>query len=423
MKLFEFFTGNTKTLPTLRNRYFLLTLLMAVFVISAVLFIFNDIVTTKQRLTDRLSGVHVQLNSLETIRGNQLNIYRHIDLFLLDPSQGDHATKTHDLIDDSIEISIQLIGFFSENNLRLTNDTESLVKKLSLLRENLFELTESRMDITRQYPAMAISAMQMSIPSQSTRTNIRILIDEIESEELIPASKKLYPLLLKTNELSIRLTSQVRIYLANRLASFSTEILVSQANALYDFHKIFSANLKKLTTIYEGEDSFEGSNLIENIKKDSIEWLTLFEKVREISESDSWRKDSYLMINNIIPLTDKISASIGNLEKQLLLKEGSEYDLLRKYNDMLSILLIAIIAFFMLFISALILSMDRLVFKPISTVAEALKLKAFNKVSPLQLTARSKEVGILIEAFNEMDNQVNRRQNALEHQALHDYLT
>ena len=423
MSLLTSFTGNTKNPPSLRSRYFSLTLLLGFIIVSALLFILNDIISTKQQLTNRLSGIHKQLSRLESIHDNQLNFYRHIDLFLLDPSQGNHATQTHDLIDNSIEISIQLIDFFQNKDLRLTRDIESLVEKLSLLRANLFDLTESRMDITRQYPAMAISAQQMAIPSQAIGTNIRILIDEIEDEELTPESEKLYPLLLKTNTVAVSLTSQVRIYLANRLASFSKDLLVSQAISVYEFHQQFITNINQLTTLYKNEDSFEATTLLKNLKVDSLEWIALFEEVRKISESDSWRKDSYLMINKIIPLTDKISASIHNLESLLLLKEGGENELLRKNNDTLTLLLIFIIALFLFFISTLILSLDRMVFKPVSSVAEALKYKAFNKVSPLLLTAKSKEVGDLIEAFNEMDNQVNRRQNELEHQALHDYLT
>ncbi|MCK5663166.1 MAG: hypothetical protein KAI17_06750, partial [Thiotrichaceae bacterium] len=67
MPLLTLFSGKTKAPPSLRSRYFSLTLLMGFIIVAALLFILNDIISTKQQLTDRLSGIHKQLSGLESI--------------------------------------------------------------------------------------------------------------------------------------------------------------------------------------------------------------------------------------------------------------------------------------------------------------------------------------------------------------------
>jgi diguanylate cyclase (GGDEF)-like protein len=64
-----------------------------------------------------------------------------------------------------------------------------------------------------------------------------------------------------------------------------------------------------------------------------------------------------------------------------------------------------------------------MIFRPISNVALALRSRAFGIKGPQFSQNQSLETQLLIEAFQEMDQQVHNREQALKHQALHDTLT
>lgn len=408
---------------SLRSRYITLTLLLAIIVISVVLLFYKGIISTKQNVAEQLLVIQEDHSTLNRIKIDLLETYRNIDLFLLDPSQGNHADTAHSLISSSLVKVREFALRHRLGDLDVRQEAQRLATKYSNLKESVTALTELRMDIQRQYPGMSISAFDMTGPQQQVINSLLILIQEIESGNLIPESKELYPLLLKSYTLWTRAISQMRIYMANRLASFSTELLLSQANSLENLHNKFLEDVERLGWLYTTEDSFEGETAIRSIEKSARQWMNLFEQVRAVSESDKWRGDSHTMKTVVIPLTDEISSSISKLESWLSTQENGVVEQHRKNTDTLSTLLFSIIGLFMLFALGLILSLDMMVFRPIASVTEALRSKAYNHKSPALIDSDSREIRYLIEAFQQMDAEVDQRQDALEHQALHDYLT
>jgi diguanylate cyclase (GGDEF)-like protein len=75
------------------------------------------------------------------------------------------------------------------------------------------------------------------------------------------------------------------------------------------------------------------------------------------------------------------------------------------------------------FIAAVVLSIERLVFRPMSEVSTALQAVAFSKESVALPIPRAQETKALVNAFTEMNRQVQARQEDLRYQALHDTLT
>ncbi|NOR51991.1 MAG: PAS domain S-box protein, partial [Gammaproteobacteria bacterium] len=399
--------------PSLRTRYFTLTLMLGFLVISSVLFFYGDVVSTKRKVIEQLDSIHEKLNALEIIRHDQVDFYRNLDLFLLDPSQGGHDESIISLISNSVQATKQLSTLLQRDQSELLGAADDLENRLIQLRDVIKELVETRLDINRQYPGMAISANIMTLPQQEAVNDLQILIDEIESGDLEPVSEALYPTLLKTYTLWIRHVAQVRIYLANRLASFSTEILIAQATSLNELNRKLQNNISKLEALYSNEDSFEGAELIKSIRLNATEWMALFYQVREISESDRWRSDSHIMRTKIIPQTDYLSALILNFENSFRSEEKVVNQHLKSATDTLSTLLFVVIALFLIFVFAIIFSLDRMIFRPISGVVDALQSMAFNKESLKLRAGKSREIDFLIKAYQHMAEQVNQRQEAL----------
>ena len=391
--------------------------------VAIVLVIFSETISTKQQVRNELDSIQTKLNQLNTLQSNQVEIYRNINLFLLDPTEGNRSDTTHLLLAKSINIVSQLNESILPENRKLTHQIKELGSTYRNLETSTHNLTESRMNIDKQFPGMSLSANAMVPTQRATANNLQILIDEIESNDLEPTSDKLYPTLLKTYSVWISQISQMRIYLTNRFASFSTELLNEQATSLYDLSEKFASNIEELAAMYQHEDSFEGPDLVKALKADSTEWITIFRQVQNISESDRWRSDNHIMKQSIIPQSDEISHLIISIEQSLISQRDLASEQLRNITDTLSALIIFIIALFMIFIITMLYSLDWMVFKPITTVTQALKSKAFDKETAPLLANKSLEISNLIEAFQEMDEKVNQRQGALEHQTLHDHLT
>ena len=409
--------------PSIRSKYIKHTVVLGIAVVAIVLFIFNETISTKQQVRNELDSIQIKINQLNTLQSNQVEIYRNINLFLLDPTEGNRSNTIHLLLTKSIFIVSQLNESTSSQQTELSRQIKDLGTTYSNLETSTHNLTESRMNIDKQFPGMSLSANYMVPIQRVIANNLQILIDEIESEELQPTSNELYPMLLKTYSLWQSQISQMRIYLTNRFASFSINLLNEQATSLYNLSNKFASNLKELAVIYENEDSFEGPDLIKALDADSTEWITFFKQVQSITESDNWRGDNRILKQSIIPQSDNISHLILSIEKSLFSQRDLASEQLRNITDTLSALIIFIIALFMIFIITMLYSLNWMVFKPITTVTQALKSKAFDKETAPLLANKSLEISNLIEAFQEMDEKVNQRQGALEHQALHDHLT
>ncbi len=413
----------SRNAPSLRTRYISLTVLVGLVIIAIVAFFYRDVITTKHAVSAAFVDSNQERNEIDNLRTNMLKLYRNIDLFLLDPTREETTENINFLINDSILSVLRLSNSDHPYHVDLNDKTLGLESDLVRLKEQIHYLIEVRMDVNRQYPGMALSAEGMSPPQQAVRSGLSILIEEIETGELELVSNEIYPLLLKTYTLWVDEIAQIRIYLANRFASFSTEILIDQANSLDDFHQKFKANLQIIEQLYQNEDSFQAPSVIESIKKSSAEWYDLLLQVREITESGMWRGDTHVLQTRIIPLSDKITTTIQGIDNLIRFEQNSISDRQRISNETLGNLVIAIVVLFLLFIGAMLISIEWMLFKPIKNVALALRSKAFDIDLPQLEGVKTREVGSLIEAFQEMDDEVTQRQSALEHQALHDHLT
>jgi diguanylate cyclase (GGDEF)-like protein len=384
---------------------------------------FFNIKEKREHVSFELNLIDKQVEKINFLRNNLIVLQNVTDHYLLDPTLGDIEDQIKKHIDDSLQTiaSLETTALLEHNH---EIDTRSITAQYRQLKVIIQELFEIRLDVERQYPGMALSAFEMGDVQDEIEERLLVMISEIESDAFTPVSSELYPLILKTQTTWTALVSQMRIYLANRLASFSTEILVSQAASVEDIKQVLVKNLSKLKSIYETEeDSFEGLSSVEVITKALNNWLDLFAKVRSLSESPQWRQDWNLMESDIIPLTKSINQSLQDLEAGLNTEERMAAEGLQNNINQVFIVLATIIALVALLIVGIIVSMNIMVFEPILNVASALRLKAFGQEIPDFSHKQSEETQILIDAFEEMDHQVSQRQDALEHQALHDSLT
>jgi diguanylate cyclase (GGDEF)-like protein/PAS domain S-box-containing protein len=384
-------------------------------VISLSIYAYLNVRQVQQEVSQELEILRLQHDKLENVRSSYFLFYRNLDLFLLDPLA--KSVNIQESINTSIKDIRKLKFILESSDTEVKNQVRKLSEDIFALNSEIDALMKARLDVQIQYPGVSLAAFEMSEPQNSVHNSFRILLDEIENKDYEPESSELYPTLLQAQTLWVRLVSQMRIYLANRLASFSLDILKQQAASLESYYQQLVVKLDQLEMLYETEESFEGPDVLKVIKTDASHWRTLFSKARNLLEKEDWRADSYIMRTIIIPLSDQITNNIQSIQSSLAKKETTLATSHENNSNILSQLLLVVIVAFLVFITGLILSIDWLIFRPLLNVSQIFKARALdNSVMPM-IQPTTSEMSNLIESFQEMDKQINLRHIELENQA------
>jgi signal transduction histidine kinase len=404
---------------SLKQQFFLQTLFIGFVIIAIAIYFYASTINEKEHVFKEVQFIDAQLEKINQFKQKRIILQQSILNFLIDPIYHNQENVIYNIVDEMI----QIIKEFKQNEVTKHShdlDSDVLINKLKRFKSILEELITIRMNVELQFPAMSLSANEMTGIDDKFSSNIMIMIDEIESGSLIPKQENIYPLLLKTRTAWVSLVSQMRIYLANRLASFSTEILESQANSALSISEVLITNLDQLEQYYlEEEDSFEGLEALQQMQESVYTWLDIFSEMRIQSESRQWRQDWNFLDKNIIPEENSIFKSLSKVEKNLREEERYANSTLNRSIDKAFIFIAIVIIVGIAFLYIVLVSINKMVFTPIQAVSNALQAKAFGKEIPAFEIKPSKETQTLIEAFEEMDHQVSQRQETLEIQAEH----
>jgi diguanylate cyclase (GGDEF)-like protein len=346
-----------------------------------------------------------------------------MDLFLIDPQQ-----KTQ-----RGEFEARLIRAISHiEKMYVVNSQEDhiLDNRLTLLERTIYQLMEEteylfnlRIDPIRQYPSMEISNRVM----QPARTLMMVALDEAIYEAKSAITESGLESYTDFVELKDRLNSMnlyFRLFMVNRSGGFDSAGIAQQAQSI---REIYASILTMLEHQKEhetaGDFGFDGSAAIAMLAEYLPKWIGGFNAIQEIDNSVGWRLDTQIMQQNILPLTEQITATIQSIDETIKLENeriAESHDQIRAAQNLLLAVIILIIA---IYIITMLVSLDKMVFRPIAAVARALKAEAFGENRESLLHTSTCETQDLIDAFHEMNLQVHNRQMALEYQAMHDALT
>ena len=213
--------------------------------------------------------------------------------------------------------------------------------------------------------------------------------------------------------------------MANRIGSFDEMQLIEQEINVETYLQQIE-NISQQLQVYNSKQlyGFEGTELINQLPEHLQQWKFGFEQVKKINHSDSWRQDSKLMKDSIVPLLDKLNKTFVNLDEKIKIENNVVLDKLKDITVNQRVLLVGVILLFLTYLIISIVMLKQLIIKPIALISKRLKNEAFGHTHLNKLNIKTTtETKNLIDAFNEMNYQVNKRQLALESQALNDNLT
>lgn len=410
-------------LHSLYTRYLSLALFSGFIVIAGATIGYRSTLIDSNKADEMLDIATQQYDHLEHIKEFIHTAYRSMDFFLIDPQQNDH----HQIVRKSISSAISHI----ERMKAIDNSEQHTInERLTLLNKKIrrFEveaelLFDVRIDPLRQYPPMDL-ASRITQPNRDLMTTA---LDEaiFEAKSAISESgAESYIDFVELQHNLDRMRLIFRLYMLNRNGGFDTPGTEQQADNVED---IYNSVLVQLAHMKEhdmrGELEFDGSIAIEVIETRLPEWMAGFRAIKEIDNSGEWRLDTQIMRQNILPLSDEIAQILNSIGETIRHESEQIIAFHHQIRATQNLLLVTLIVIIIIYILTMLLSLKKMVFRPIAAVARALKAEAFGESQELLLHTRTRETQDLIDAFYEMNLQVRNRQMALEYQALHDSLT
>ncbi len=408
-------------LHSLRNRYFLTTLILLLAVLAGAIITHFHVNENRTTTTANISLRNSYIGESRDIRTSVWNIRESLSNFLLDPFHANHRNELLEAINSAIMLTDVFLKSDEFKNQNLHQHITALRENLNTLKSQIDTLITIRTSPTIQYPALAYARQKMLPYHLEFQTAATLALDEISGDK---KQAQAYRLLLQLKYSWAQMISEFRMHISNRLGSFDTASFNNQVADINQWHSEVTQLIKKLDSLQSKDKlDFQVSLSLETLKNSALKWKEQFVKVTEVHTTNDWRQDTVFIKNNVAPLFSKIWQNIIDID--LTLEQSANRDLNSLNADAQSFIrLLWMLTFFgMVLVSLGYLILNRVIIQPISLMTEALKSEAQGRKHNELPVPNSVETQNLVDAFNEMQKQVHSRQLALEHQALHDSLT
>ncbi len=345
--------------------------------------------------------------------------------FLLDPNIVEQRGAIQRSITDA---RVQTEMLFEHRWVKQHNYQKNigiLKNTLAELNVAIDELIQTRVDINRQYPALALARSNM-LPNHSVfYTAADLAINEILEEQVTFRNQEAYQSFVQIRHIWTQMISNFRMYLANRLGSFDESVLPVQEQDVYTQFKGLQHLLNKLKNMDKlGQLEFQGSASLDDLTIASKKWFDTFSEIKKIHHSDEWRADAKLIRTTIKPRMEVAWSLLINLDKSIEDSANDDVSILTRVAEHQTQTLWMFTALCLSLIIFGFYALERMIIRPVTSIALALKTESENPENTTTLKHYgTRETRDLVNAFSSMRKQVQARQVALEYHAMHDSLT
>ena len=370
------------------------------------------------------AGLQQRVNLIEQVRSLRiamLGAYQDLNAFLHQPENNLYRQSANNNIIKAIDISNSLIIVY-DNDQALIGQAKKINDALKVFQKNMEDLFVARSDVFRLFPSMAESNKTLRPNRRDLNNAFANIFFQLNEDQTLKHQPIIYQQIVNVRDSWRQVNSIFRLYLANRIGSFNVDRLNAQEQAIETFLDDIAIRLKVLIA-QQDMVSFEILNELETAKIKVEAWHTGFKKVKKIHQSNNWRTDVVLMKENIVPLIDQISMLLNRFDFSLDKSTSSAIEQLQYSTEWQNKLLWGVAMLGGFFILIVLLSIERMILKPVEQVARAMKTQAFGKESIKLPPVKYIETQILCDSFSQMNKQIVLRQNDLEYQATHDGLT
>jgi len=409
---------------SLRTRYIMFATALLVLVLAGGFFGHRHVAEASMQSTENLVLRDQMLEEVRKTRTGLFDAYKTLDAFLLDPSRQEYYQRVQMHFLHTITLSNNLSGHSWLSAHHAGDIARRLSENLKQLNDDVEILMRTRLDRHAQYPSLDLGNRLLR-PNRNRFNNAMLLaLSETREAEEGPLKITMLSNFLEARHYWDQMVSNFRLYLANRMGTFDEAALPKQEKSVTILYQALMGRLQLLKEMdADGNLGFQASISLEELLESAEAWYQGFLGVKEIHNSGNWRTDISFIKTAIEPRLAHVADNLAELERLLDESATKDLSLLAQAAKLQEQLFMLTMLFGVLFIVVIILSMERLVFRPMAEVSSGLRAIAFGKEGEVLPEARSRETGMLVDAFGEMSRQVRARQADLRHQALHDALT
>jgi diguanylate cyclase (GGDEF)-like protein/PAS domain S-box-containing protein len=355
---------------------------------------------------------------IDTALGNVHDFETRVQRFVIQPDDLNRATI--EVAQSRLDIAI--LELLRTSWVKTTPAAEDLGHQLVTDSERLSKEVERlitiRLSEVEWFPAMQVMLERQLPDNMAFATAVNLAIEESRELRAEPAQQEIYELLVELRHIWSQMTSEFRLYVANRFGIFATDQQVAMAARtanVEEYGETAQILLDRFSTLDEkGQLGFQQSESLADMRRLHASWLEAHKDVVVVMQSEAWRADLPMLAKKIGPRFDNIRkylTSLQSLQQAASSKGITEVaGTATRLSDFILLLVIGVA----LIITAGYLFIRVSILEPIAHVSRALKAEARGESGVLALNATASEINDLTEAFREMRYQVYTRQERLE---------
>jgi diguanylate cyclase (GGDEF)-like protein len=414
----------SKYLPGLdsyRGRYlYLSTLAFIIFCSFAVInwsYINKSDEITRQNIVERQENTLALQEIIDQYQLIRIQIYQ----FSLNPEQVSPL-----VINESI---IRLLNLTSNIDVKIYDniDAEIFNNFIIQIPVNLHALSLEFLR-TRTNPDLWIPAIRiMTDELLPINTNINIILDEMidQSELFDNDSSQLKIKLLELKATWISAISEFRLLASNRMGIFDTsaDSIHSRVTNIDLYINSARKQLDGIEALLASPDyEFIRENSFAELKQNILKWLNIHQKAKSTLLKKHWRSD-IAALEKVDQLLNDFNQALTILSNELQKQGAHDVQSLNENNQAYSYFFLILGILLLIILTIIYFYIDRNVLLPIAQTTRALLLQSKGISQELHTSTNTAETEQLIDAFNLMREQINRRETRLDFMAHHDNLT
>ena len=306
---------------------------------------------------------------------------------------------------------------------RLDAPLTELAGEIAFLRKRVEELLSLRHDIEWVYPMLPFIDRHMRELHESFMTAAQLALAEVAD---MPPTQANFRLMRKLERVKSLWASKVLDFraLVIRFAGLNERRYLSQEQNIMLLQQRIDTLLDELAAMGQTQEfGLQTEESLAEMRELSKNWFQRYQQFRALRDSNIWRNDLHYVQTRIRPLQTRINQLMHRLDDDVTAWSARNAAGLQNATTQLTMeiwIFLLLAVGFILFIYVLV---DHAILKPIQSIALQIAGEGQKREHLSLDNAGSREIQILVDAYNHMRREIHQRQTALEHQAMHDTLT
>lgn len=331
----------------------------------------------------------------------------------------DNVEKIFNQISEKLEY-ISAIENFEKTGL--VENINKLTSVESELKDKVAELIVLRKDINWLYPMMPFINRTLLESNKEFETALDIAL-----KETLEVNNKNY--FTKTYQILEEIKNLWRLKILDfrgliiRFAGLNTRNIAQEQN-IENYHIAIEDKFKQLEKIKnKGGLGFETEVALETMQEKSDKWQLEYNELLKIRRTNVWRSDINYIRTIVQPLQNVIYAELAVLENKLNLWSSENTKKVDAALQKIHVEVWFLTVLAVMFVLFVYYKLNKSLLLPVEKITESISVDTMNSEKIHLPEQGSKEIHVLVNAFNNMRKQVHHRQMVLEFQAMHDSLT